>query len=634
MRDFVLEKMLDKLGMPQEIRRIFKSGKKYVIPNSREELMELAMGGKNDVYDVEFDVPGKGIVKEAWATKVKNGVVVNYTEPYMRRREPDCLFVSDDKPTDKPKFEDRFGYDFKILKNATLDWLAEQDLVIMPFMSGDSKYGYQSLYIGPLNAAFFAWCLADMQSFIPLDKIPENYDPKAVLYLAPTFRHTHFDGKQVVVHNRLDDIHEVFAYNLYPGPSAKKGIYGVLLSQAEKEGWTTLHASTVKVLVPHMKRVVTILHEGASGSGKTEMSEHVGGDVSGRITFGENVLTGQKYRLRFHSICKIRPVTDDMALVHPKMQKGNGKMVVRDAEDAWFIRTDNIEQCGTSPELERLCVHPPEPVLYLNIEATPKTTALVWEPIEEDNGKKCSNPRVVMPKKYFPRVVDSTVAVDIRSFGVRTPPCTKENPSYGIIGMFHILPPAIAWIWRLVAPRGFANPSIVETKGMSSEGVGSYWPFAAGKRVPQANILLEQIMNSYKVKYILTPNQHIGAWKVGFMPQWLAREFLVLHGDNPIFKNMLKPAKTPLLGYVLKNIDLPDTTVPREFVEVNLQEEVGEEAYMKGAKMLNDFFKKELEAYLTPELNPVGREIIEAFMNDAPIKKYEEIMEKYMEENK
>jgi hypothetical protein len=194
------------------------------------------------------------------------------------------------------------------------------------------------------------------------------------------------------------------------------------------------------------------------------------------------------------------------------------------------------------------------------------------------------------------------------------------------------LPPAIAWLWRLVAPRGFANPSIVETKGMSSEGVGSYWPFAAGKRVTQANILLQQIIDSYKVKYILTPNQHIGAWKVGFMPQWLAREFLVLNGDNPIFKNMLKPAKTPLLGYVLKNIDLPDVTVPREFVEVNLQEEVGEEAYKQGAKMLNDFFKKELELYLEPELNPIGREIIEAFMADASIEKYEEIMEKYMEE--
>ena len=45
MRDFVLEKMLDKLGMPNEVRRIFSSGKKYIIPNSREELMELA---KND----------------------------------------------------------------------------------------------------------------------------------------------------------------------------------------------------------------------------------------------------------------------------------------------------------------------------------------------------------------------------------------------------------------------------------------------------------------------------------------------------------------------------------------------------------------------------------------------------------
>ena len=114
MRDFVLERMLDKLGVPKELRRIFSSGKKYIIPNSREELIELAMGGKNDVYDIEFDVPGKGKVKEAWATKVKNGVVVNYTDPYMRRREPDCLFVSDDKPTDKPRFEDKFKYNFNI----------------------------------------------------------------------------------------------------------------------------------------------------------------------------------------------------------------------------------------------------------------------------------------------------------------------------------------------------------------------------------------------------------------------------------------------------------------------------------------------------------------------------------------
>ena len=625
MRDFVLEKVLQKLGVPEDVKRIFSSGHKYVIPNSREELIELSMGGKTDTYDVEFDIPGKGKVKEAWATKVKNGVVVNYTDSYMRKREPNCLFVSDDNPTDKPKFKDNFGYDFNILKKETFDWLADQDLIIMPFMSGDSKYGYQSLYIGPLNAAFFAWCLADMQSFIPADKIPEGFNPKAIVYLAPTFRLTHFDGKQVVVHNRLDDVHEVYSYNMYPGPSAKKGIYGVLLNQGEKEGWTTLHTSVVKVLVP-LKSVVTIMHEGASGSGKTEMSEHVGGDVSGRVEFGENVVTGEKYRMRFHSICKIRPVTDDMAIAHPDMQKGDGKLVVRDAEDAWFIRTDNILQCGTNPELERLCTHPPEPVLYLNLEAVPNTSALIWEAIPEGNGKVCSNPRVVMPKKNFPRVVDSTVSVDIRSFGVRTPPCTKENPTYGIIGMFHMLPPAVAWLWRLVAPRGFSNPSIVDTKGMSSEGVGSYWPFATGKMVTQANILLKQFKECNNVKYILTPNQHIGAWKVDFMPQWLAREFLVLYGKKPILRNMLKPSKYPLLGYVLKNIELPDVVVPQEFVEVNLQPEVGDEAYKKGAKMLDDFFREELKKYLTPELDPLGREIIEAFMRGASIEEYEKML--------
>lgn len=625
MRDFILDKVLQKLGIPEDVKRIFSSGHKYVIPNSREELIELSMAGHDDYYDIEFDIPGKGMVKEAWATKVKNGVVVNYTDPYMRKREPNCLFVADDKPTDKPKFKDKFGYDFSVLKKETLDWLSNEDLIIMPFMSGDNKYGYQSLYIGPLNAAFFAWCLADMQSFISADKIPDNFNPKAVVFLAPTFRLTHFDGKQVVVHNRLDNVHEVYSYNMYPGPSAKKGIYGVLLNQGENEGWTTLHASVVKVLIP-WKSVITIMHEGASGSGKTEMSEHVGGDGSGRIVFGENTVTGEKYRMKFHSNCKIRPVTDDMAIAHPDMQKGNGKLVVRDAEDAWFIRTDNILQCGTNPELERLCTHPPEPILYLNLEAVPHTSALIWEAIPEGNGKVCSNPRVVMPKKYFPRVVDSTVSIDIRSFGVRTPPCTKENPTYGIIGMFHMLPPAIAWLWRLVAPRGYSNPSIVDTKGMSSEGVGSYWPFSAGKMVAQANILLKQFKDCYDVKYILTPNQHIGAWKVGFMPQWLAREFLVLYGKKPILKNMLKPSKYPLLGYVLKNIELPDVVVPQEFVEVNLQPEVGDEAYKKGAKMLDDFFRDELKKYLTPELDPLGREIIEAFMRGADIEEYEKLL--------
>ena len=45
------------------------------------------------------------------------------------------------------------------------------------------------------------------------------------MFIAPPFRHTHFEGKQVVVHNRVDNLHEIFSFNLYPGPSAKKGLY-------------------------------------------------------------------------------------------------------------------------------------------------------------------------------------------------------------------------------------------------------------------------------------------------------------------------------------------------------------------------------------------------------------------------
>ena len=110
----------------------------------------------------------------------------------------------------------------------------------------------------------------------------------------------------------------------------------------------------------------------------------------------------------------------------------------------------------------------------------------------------------------FPMSSNGAVSVDVRSFGVRTPPCTREHPTYGIIGLFHLLPPALAWLWRLVAPRGYDNPSIVEPEGMGSEGVGSYWPFATGQRVPQANLLLEQFTGYQHTRYILCPNQHIG----------------------------------------------------------------------------------------------------------------------------
>ena len=38
--------------------------------------------------------------------------------------------------------------------------------------------------------------------------------------------------------------------------------------------------------------------------------------------------------------------------------------------------------------------------------------------------------------------------------------------------------------------------------------------------------------------------------------------------------------------------------------------------------MLTDFFKQELKQFLTDDLNPLGKQIIEAFLNDAPLEDY------------
>jgi len=79
---------------------------KVTIPETRAELLELAMGGKEtSLYEVAYDVPGKGRFVEATVTRCKNGAVVNYTDIYMRRRDPDCMVISDNGKSDKPRYK-------------------------------------------------------------------------------------------------------------------------------------------------------------------------------------------------------------------------------------------------------------------------------------------------------------------------------------------------------------------------------------------------------------------------------------------------------------------------------------------------------------------------------------------------
>jgi hypothetical protein len=59
------------------------------------------------------------------------------------------------------------------------------------------------------------------------------------------------------------------------------------------------------------------------------------------------------------------------------------------------------------------------------------------------------------------------------------------------------------------------------------------------------------------------------------------------------------------------------------FFKVNLQPEVGDEAYDKGAAILHDFFKRiEIKQFLTDDLMPLGKQIIECCLNNGSIEDY------------
>lgn len=616
----------NKLNPPPDATSLFEACPELTVVSSVAELIDLACGGSDSPYfEVAYDVEGRGRVVEASVARVRNGISVNYPEPYMRRRDPDCMVIADDLPTNKPIFEARFGYPFSVMRQETLTWLQGQPLATFGLQAGRRGMGMECLVIAPANAGFFALGLALLQSLIPYEELPQTFRPEAVIYVAPPFRHTHFSGKQVVVHNRRPELHELFSYNLYPGPSAKKGIYGILLGLGEREGWVTTHCSTVQVITPY-DNIVTILHEGASGGGKSEMLEQAHREADGRLFLGVNVVTGERRYLEIPRSCDLRPVTDDMALCHPSLQSNDHKLVVTDAENGWFVRIDHIKEYGTDLHLERLTARPPESLLFLNVDAVPGSRAMIWEHIQDAPGKPCPNPRVIIPRRIIPGIVDEPVTVDIRSFGVRTPPCTREHPTYGIIGLFHLLPPALAWLWRLVAPRGHANPSIVDTDGMSSEGVGSYWPFATGLRVDQANLLLQQFEANTGTRYILCPNQYVGAWNVGFMPQWVAREYLARRGVAPFRPDQIRPARCPLLGYTLHQLQVEGRMVARWFLQVDTQPEVGEEAYDQGADTLYSFFRRCLLEFYETNLAPLGRQIIDCCLDGGTAQDYDRLI--------
>ena len=102
-----------KLNPPDDVCKIFKANTDLTIASSVEMLADLACGGaNNDFHEVSYTIPGYGKFVEAYVARVRNGIAVNYTSPYMRRRDPDAIIVGDDFPSDKPTFKSRYDKDF------------------------------------------------------------------------------------------------------------------------------------------------------------------------------------------------------------------------------------------------------------------------------------------------------------------------------------------------------------------------------------------------------------------------------------------------------------------------------------------------------------------------------------------
>ena len=131
-----------------------------------------------------------------------------------------------------------------------------------------------------------------------------------------------------------------------------------------------------------------------------------------------------------------------------------------------------------------------------------------------------------------------------------------------------------------------------------------------------------QIVGMYK----LIPNQNIGAYYVGFMPQWITREYLARRGSVKFRPYQTVAARCPLLGYALESLKIDGYFIPKGLLQTNMQLEVGEEAYDRGAAMLTDFFAKELRQFQNGDLSAEGRRIIQCFFDGGTVEDYQQLI--------
>lgn len=110
------------------------------------------------------------------------------------------------------------------------------------------------------------------------------------------------------------------------------------------------------------------------------------------------------------------------------------------------------------------------------------------------------------------------------------------------------------------------------------------------------------------------------------MPQWIGREYLGRRGLAKFTPAQLSPSRCHLLGYGFNAMQVEGTPMPPVLLDVEKQPEVGPEGYEAGMTILQNFFEKELKQFLHPDMDPVGKKIIECCMDKGTVQDYSDLL--------
>ena len=73
-------------------------------------------------------------------------------------------------------------------------------------------------------------------------------------------------------------------------------------------------------------------------------------------------------------------------------------------------------------------------------------------------------------------------------------------------------------------------------------------------------------------------------------------------------------------------MQIEGTFIPEWFLQVEKQPEIGIEGYDAGAGILEEFFDRQLQKFLHPDLDPLGMELISCCLDHGTVRDYEDLL--------